>query len=130
MMEKHLRPQPRAKQHRGAAGLGCRRRWARPRCRFPGEELPKGESFCRALAEHFGRSRAPELLGGKGGPWEGRGPQLCSRALMNGAFVLAAAARFHVNLGSIQQRRKKTGQLPPPMHPARLPARCLCLGQQ
>lgn len=30
--------------------------------------------------------------------------------------------RFHVNLGSIQQRRKKTGQLPPPDAPS--PAPC------
>lgn len=114
-MEKHLQPQPRAKQHRGAAGLGCRRRWARPRCRFPGEELPKGESFCRALAEHFGRSRAPELLGGKGGPWEGRGPQLCSRALMNGAFVLAAAAPFprQPRLDSAAEEENRAAPPPP-----------------
>lgn len=43
----------------GAAGLGWGRRWARPRCRSPGEELPKGrgellQSPGRALQQERG----------------------------------------------------------------------------
>lgn len=99
----------------GQRGPGCGRARLDPALASQAGSC-QGERFCKSLAGHFTRSAVPELLCGKGGPWEGRGPQLCSRVLMNGAFVLTAAAPFprQPRLDSAEEENRAA---PPHTHP-------------
>jgi len=74
------------------------------------------------------RQAGAALLCGEGGPWEGRGPQLCSRALMNGAFVLAAAAPLPRQPSA--EEETEPAPLPASARARLPPSTAFCLGQQ